>query len=88
MSPSESILPWKSSNSDENRNGYVLLRTSSATIAASPVTKGSNSNKATRCCLHLLKGVNVRRCVAGLVLITVVTILYYTHYVVSAPFVR
>lgn len=87
MSPSESILPWKSSNSDENRNGYVLLRTSPA-IAATPIIKGSNSNKATRCCLHLLKGVNVRRCVAGLVLITVVTILYYTHYVVSAPFVR
>lgn len=82
MTPSE----WKSSNSDEKRNGYVLLRTSPA--ITTPIIKGSTSNKATRCCLNLLKGVNVRRCVAGLVLITVVTILYYTHYVVSAPFVR
>lgn len=87
MTHSESILPWKSSNSDENRNGYVLLRTSPA-VSSTPIIKGNHSNKATRCCLNLLKGVNVRRCVAGLVLITVVTILYYTHYVVSAPFVR
>lgn len=42
---------------------------------------------AARCCFHLLKCVNVRRCVAALVLLTVVTIVYYTHYVDNSPFV-
>lgn len=49
---------------------------------------GSNGgNIITRCCFHLLKCVNVRRCVAALVLLTVVTIVYYTHYVDNSPFV-
>lgn len=44
-------------------------------------------NIITRWCFHLLKCVNVRRCVAALVLLTVVTIVYYTHYVDNSPFV-
>lgn len=59
----------------------------SGSINSSGATNSNGGNVITRCCFHLLKCVNVRRCVAALVLLTVVTIVYYTHYVDNSPFV-
>lgn len=40
-----------------------------------------------RCCLWLASHVNVRKCVAGIMLLTVLTILFYTYYV-TMPLTR
>jgi hypothetical protein len=39
----------------------------------------------TRCCFHLLKSVNVKRCVASLTAISVVIIFYLAHYMDTSP---
>lgn len=40
-----------------------------------------------RCCLWLASHVNVRKCVAGIMLLTVLTIVFYTYYV-TMPLTR
>ena len=70
-------------------NGHVILQT--ATIYTNGNGGGGNggiiggqinngSNLITRCCIHLLKGINVKRCVLALVLVTAITILGYNYY--------
>lgn len=76
------------------KNGHVLLRSSNGNIGylnGGPSMNyygSSGGGSVTRWWFNFLKSINVKRCVAFLVIITVITILYYTHYVVSAPFVR
>lgn len=42
---------------------------------------------APRCCFWLANHVNVRKCVAGVMLLSVLTIFFYTYYV-TAPLTR
>lgn len=42
---------------------------------------------APRCCFWLASHVNVRKCVAGIMLLSVLTIFFYTYYV-TAPLTR
>lgn len=73
---------------NNNSNGGISNSNSSSLYASSSINGNSNNgNVITKCCFHLLKCVNVRRCVAVLVLLTVVTIVYYTHYVDNSAFV-
>lgn len=38
-------------------------------------------------CYQIVKNLNVKHCVMALILLTLGTIIYYTHYVESSPFV-
>lgn len=40
-----------------------------------------------RCCLWLASHINVRKCVAGVMLLSILTIFFYTYYV-TAPITR
>lgn len=92
--PHPYIYPLPSSPSSME-NGHVRLKNNSngsignstSSYASSINGSGNSGNVITKCCFHLLKCVNVRRCVAVLVLLTVVTIVYYTHYVDNSAFV-
>lgn len=48
---------------------------------------GGHKSPATRCCIWLAGHVNVRKCVAGIMLLSVLTILFYTYYV-TVPLAR
>lgn len=38
-------------------------------------------------CFNIIKKLNVKRCVTALILLTLGTIIYYTHYVENTPFI-
>lgn len=47
----------------------------------------AHKTSAPRCCFWLAGHVNVRKCVAGIMLLSVLTIFFYTYYV-TVPFTR
>lgn len=47
----------------------------------------AHKTSAPRCCFWLASHVNVRKCVAGIMLLSVLTIFFYTYYV-TVPFTR
>ena len=80
--------PYSKVSTSKAINGINSSSISSGNGGGSNGGVGGNAgNIVTRCCFHLLKYINVRRCVAALVLLTVVTIVYYTHYVDNSAFV-
>lgn len=48
---------------------------------------GLAGNAAKPLCFSMIKKLNVKRCVTALILLTLGTIIYYTHYVENAPFI-
>lgn len=48
-------------------------------------THNSNNCCSTSCCVYFLTNLNVRRCVSMLIILTILSILYYTHLMDDSP---
>lgn len=73
--------------------GGSVMRVSANSEAAvllpgSPAGSSSASVRHTSCLACLARPVTVKRCVAALVLLSTLSILYYTHYLGNHPFSR
>ena len=66
-------------------NGYIWHR-SPHYLNIQTITENVAHTTKT-CCLNIVKNLNVKRCVTALILLTLGTIIYYTHYVENSPFV-
>lgn len=66
-------------------NGYKWHRKSNFPNWTYCMTIGASA--ARPLCLSMLKKLNVKRCVTALILLTLGTIIYYTHYMETAPFI-
>lgn len=91
MTASEKAALWESEKNSKvfYKNGHITSSSLRGTSHFRMGNDGGRISPATRCCLHILKGINVRRrqCVVFLVLITVFTIIYYSRQI-NYPFVR
>lgn len=77
------VTSSKSNSGHSSGNGYF----NPSTVSLLNGSNYPNGNLITRCCFHLLKSINVRRCIGALFAFTFIMILYYSHYFNSGPFV-